>query len=151
MVATEEKLKQVVIRSDGNMSKAARKLGVTPQAVAKRLSENPKLKASIQEICKKGLAKAGADLDKIFLRTAEGLDAVKEKPAMKIKLGEGEDAGISNAVVYEVDFKERRESAKLCHLLVGNLQDKDKDGITNRPVVIMPVIQINGVDLDFGF
>lgn len=129
MVATEEKLVKVLVKNKGVKVRAAKELGITPEAITKRLRENPELKQTIQDICRRNLEKAGASMEKIFKVTAEGLDAVKQKPAMKVDLGDNGSV-LENAVVYEVDYKERREAAKLCHLLIGNLQE-DKQGPTS--------------------
>lgn len=150
MIATPEKLKKVISKNGGNLSKAAKEIGMTPAGVSKRLTANPELKKSIQDQCRKNLARAGASVSKIFKRTAEGLDATKSIPGMKIKLGDGEDAGISAHLSTEPDYKERREAAKLCHQLIGNLIDP-KDGESTGPqfVVNMPIVVIDGKPLGF--
>lgn len=134
MIATEEMLKKVIIRKGGNLSHAAKEIGITPAAVSKRLNANPELKQNIQEECKKRLEKAGAGVEKIFKRTAEGLDAYSFTILGKKKIP---------------NWKERRESVALCHKLIGNLADVPDGPLSSGQIVVMPIVVVNGNPLQF--
>ena len=99
----------------GNASAVARELGVTPQAIA-QARKRPSVQKALQDIIDSNLNKAGASLRKTYTRLAEGLEATKVI----------NPTGLTP--YYDTDFKERRESVKLCLQLRGHLKDDTGPG-----------------------
>lgn len=118
-----------------NQHKTAKALKVSQPAVNQAL-KRPEVQKTLAQINEDALKEAGAHLAKVYQRAAEGLDAYKVIPGMKLTLGgdKPEEEGIRAVQSTAPDFKERRESVKLCLQLVQRLDQKDQDeslGIQN--------------------
>lgn len=101
---------KALVENDLNQTKAAQQLGITQQTLHKKLIQ-PEAQLALAEINRKALAKAGATMEKIYQRAAEGLDATG-----KTKL--------------KPDFKERRESVKLLGEMTGIIKTANSEDIT---------------------
>jgi hypothetical protein len=122
------------IKNDGRVSAVSKELGVSYMAAKKNLAK-PDIQFAITKAQQAALKKAEISRTRVYKRAAEGLDAVKY-------------VGMDGREV--VDFKERRESARFCCELMGDLPraikgNNDGEGGT---VVIMPTVLIDGKPLD---
>lgn len=107
------KIAYALEKHNGNSAKAARELGIVPSTIHKA-KQRPIIKSALQQLAEYNLKKAGAGKSKVYKRIAQGLDAEK---VIDIKNGD---------VIKDVDFKERRETAKLCLQLTGDLEEKSE-------------------------
>lgn len=148
-------IKSKAIEHDGSPTAVANALGISPATACKRIKNNKDIQQTLQRIRAKCLRKSGASLLKTYKRVAEGLDATKTISANVIAPdGEGmADAHSMTKDFIDVpDFKERRESSKLCLQLHGHLNDdKDKDKDSLAPPVMMPLILINNQTINYDF
>lgn len=133
MVATDEKLIEVVTKS-ASQRQASKKLGLTPAAVSKRLKENPHLKEKIQDIRLQAIKKSGLSLVKAFKRVNEALDA-KQYTTFGKKTASPD---------HDIRLKAAKQTAEIHH--VTKEQGESEVG---RPIVVMPVVVINGQALTF--
>lgn len=131
--ATDQQVIEAITKHKGSLTKSAKSLGMNKSSLHNRLKK-PEIQMSLQAINMMGLAKAGASLQKMYKRAAEGLDATRSIGFVKPK--------------YVPDFKERRESVELCFRLIGRIEDKQNNN-TPGPVTIIPVITINGKPLEY--
>lgn len=69
-------LSNAVLKADGHQSKAAKILGVTKQAVQKRLRNNPLLKQKILNVREEALKKAGLTRSFVYAGIKSGCKAV---------------------------------------------------------------------------
>lgn len=75
MVVSQKKFTKVVIKHDNNMAKAAKELGVTKQAVSKRLRKNPAIKQAILNVREAALKQAGLSRAFVYKGIKEGCKA----------------------------------------------------------------------------
>lgn len=130
------------VKHNMNMAAVARAEGVSQPAIAKRI-KRPEVQKALSKINEEALRKAGASLTKIYSRAVEGLDATKIIPGMKIKLPAtdqtediNEDHGISAITTDVIDYKERRESVRLCLELTGRLRTANSSEDITKPTEI---------------
>lgn len=76
MVIETKKLLKVAIKHDGNTHKIGRELGITHQAVSKRIINNPKIKKAILNVREEALRQAGLSRSFIYKGIKEGCKAV---------------------------------------------------------------------------
>lgn len=117
------------IKNDGSPTATAKMLGITKQAADKHL-DKPEIRNAVLNARAKALQAAQISRNRVYRRVAQGLDAVE--------------------VAGRVDYKERRESSKLCLQLLGDLQDGSQSD-PMRPMVVMPVVVIDGNPLNYNF
>lgn len=133
MVATEEKLIKVAAKHGGNCTKTAKEIGITHQAVSKRLNENPHLKEKIQSIKDAALKKSGLSLVKAFKRTAEALDAKQYSFGKKTQSPD-----------HDIRLKASKLTAEFYDVL-----NKPDQQLSSGQIVVMPVVVVNGNPLSF--
>lgn len=127
MIASAEKLSKAIIKHGGNQHKAAKELGMSQPSISTRLTRNPELKQKILNAREKAMQRAGMTRSKVYETAVEGLKA------NVVSSFEGQ-AIESDAP----DYKERRESVKLCLQLFrdlevdSNQEQKEKPGIAQH-------------------
>lgn len=72
MVVTQDQLKKALIKVDGNVSKAAKILGIHKQSVHERLRNNPSIKKAILNVREEALKKAGLSREFVYRGIKEG-------------------------------------------------------------------------------
>ncbi|MFI5205456.1 MAG: helix-turn-helix domain-containing protein [Candidatus Paceibacterales bacterium] len=97
------RLVKTLQKKDFNQAAVARELGVTRQNIQSRMNR-PEVQRTLDEVIRDNFKKAGITVEKVYLVLAAGLKATKEG---------------------DVDFRERREAARLCLELIGHLK-RDK-------------------------
>ena len=118
---------------------------MTKQAVSRRLIENPELKKKILSARENAMKRACITRSRVYTKVAEGLDAVVVK-SLAVD-GEFSDNGKQVYVEQAVtDFKERRESAKMCLQL---FQDLGQDAMDlPKPAPIEPHLHLHFENLN---
>lgn len=116
MIASKTKLEKTLIRTDGHIAKAAKIIGMTPQALHDRINNNPDIKKTVKEVRDAALKAAKISRARVYKGISEGLDA----KLVIIKDGEA-------TVTKAPDHKERRENRKIALQLLGDL-DPDTQG-----------------------
>ena len=129
MVVDTKKLLKVVVKHDGNKTKAAKELRLTQQAVSKRVNRNPEIKQKILNVRDEAMRRAGISRSIVYRRIREGLDA---KVVATVE-------GIPTQTNIK-DHKERREHAKLCLQLFKDLEPDKEFAINNIATVIFNVL-----------
>lgn len=130
MAVAKKKLSQAVIKAQGNMTEAAKELGISRQAVAKRLTNNPDLKRSIQEQIEASLKKAGITSARVYKQLSSQLEAKTPQN--------------------DPDWNAQDKARKDCLELMGHL-DRPKEGSeAGQPIVVMPLIMVDNVPLKFN-
>lgn len=137
MVVTEKQLTKVVLKHDGNMSKAAKAMGVTKQAIANRLRKNPKIKQKLLNAREQALKQAGITRVKVYKTVAQGLKAER---TVSVFNDDHDGKGSPYVQVTEIDYRERRESAKLCLQLFRDLETEQNDSGNNIIQLILQVM-----------
>lgn len=126
-------LKVAAVKADGKAPVMAKILGISRQAAAKHL-EKPEIKNAVEEDRDRLLREAGIVRSKIYSTAAAGMDATK-----MVTVGmEGMEV---------IDYKERRESAKLCAQLLNDLKP-DGEGAAQMPFIVFlpPTKEVIDVD-----
>lgn len=75
MVVTQKKLGKVLLKHDGNTARASKELGVSQEAINKRLRHNPQLKKAILNVREEALKKAGLSRAFVYKGIKEGCKA----------------------------------------------------------------------------
>lgn len=131
MVVSQKKLLKVAVKHDGNLTHAGKELGISHQALSKRIKKNPEIKKAILNVREAALQKAGLSRTVVYKRIREGLDAKIPIPT--------KDGNLKKSNM--PDMKERREYAKIALLLHKDL-DPDKEQSTNTVAnIILNLIQ----------
>lgn len=141
MIATKKKLEKTLIKTDGNVKEAAKKIGVSPQAIYERLDRDPKIKERVESAKELAMRKAGLTRVKVYKVIADGLNA-KALTSFEGKIYESKFA----------DYKERRESAKLSVQLFGDLANTQPEGgdIYNSLFLNLNQINLESKDIPIG-
>lgn len=139
------------VKHDGSLKLMAKELGVAKQTVYYHL-QKPEIKEAVNRLKDIAMEKAGITRAKVYQKVCEGLDATKVISSNVIAQdGEGmKDANSMTKDFIEVpDFKERRESAKICLQLFGDLNNDADEGASGKTFINMPVIVLDGKPLNF--
>lgn len=75
MVISTKQLSNAVLSTDGNQTRAAKKLGITKQAIQKRLRNNPQLKKAILNVREEALKRAGLSRSFVYRGIKQGCQA----------------------------------------------------------------------------
>lgn len=130
MVVSQAKLLKVAIKHDGNLTKSSKELGISPQAVSKRVRNNPQIKKAILNVREEALKNAGITRTKVYKTIAEGLKANIVATVDGIP--------VQSKVP---DRKERRENAKLSLLLFKDLEPDKEQSANNVANIILSLVQ----------
>lgn len=131
MVVSEKELLKAVVKHP-SQTKAAKALGITQQSVNDRIKRNPHLKEKIQDIRQEAIKKSGLSLVKAFKRVNEALDANQYAFGKK-----------SKAPDHDIRLKAAKQTAEIHHVT------KESEPDAGRPIVVMPVVVVNGQPLTF--
>lgn len=75
MVVSQKQLLKVAIKHEGNKNKTAKELGISHQAVGKRLKNNPHLKKAILNVREAAIQKSGLSRAFVYRGIKEGCKA----------------------------------------------------------------------------
>lgn len=138
MVASEEKFTKVLIKTELNGQRAAKKLGCSPTAVYKRLRENPEIRKKILNARELALKRAGLTRVKVYKKLAEGLDSTKVISCNVVAPdGEGmRDAGSMTKDFVDVpDYATRHKYVETALRLHRDLTPDDDDDHRGKVIV----------------
>lgn len=129
MIASKKKLEKTLLKVDGSITEASKKLGISQQAIAERLKRDPSIKENVAAARAMALKKAGISRARVYKGISEGLDA-------KLVIIKDGDAVETEAP----DHKERRENRKIALQLLGDLDQETQGGekIFNLVQVFLP-------------
>lgn len=117
MVVSQAKLLKVILKNDGNHTKAAKEIGISQAAVSKRLIKNPNIVKTLLSIREQALKQAGLKLSKAYQRVDEALDAKSQSFGIETRYA---------------DHDVRLKAAKLTHdIYHPNEKNNDSIGISN--------------------
>lgn len=140
------------VKADGSPKKMADKLGISKPTAFQYLQQED-VKEAVLTARDKALKEAGIELNKVFKVIAAGMEATKVI-SCNVIAPSGEEMleahGTTKDFIDVVDYKERRESAKLCAQLLGEFKDSKESEGSGKVVVNMPVIFLNGQPLKFS-
>lgn len=129
MVIETKKLLKVVIKHDGNKSRAAKELGLTQQAVSKRVNKNPHIQKAILNVREEALKKAGLSRTFVYRGIKEGclakVVAVIDGLPTKTNLA---------------DHGERKHFLKMALLLHKDLDPDKEQSVQNIAMIIFQVL-----------
>ncbi len=146
-IATADKLTKAVLRHGGNQAKAAKELGITKQSVSRRLIEHPELKKRILTARENAMKHAGISRSRVYATVSAGLEATK---TVSVEDNTDDSEPGDRIQITETDFKERRESAKMCLQLFRDLEPDIKPLTLPSPVeahLHLHLEKLNSTDL----
>lgn len=112
--AKAAKVVKSLISNDLNQAAAARELGVTQQAVANHVKDNPLVRSALQKY-HDALEKAGATDEKSARVISEAMDAMR-----KVGLGHGEDFTVEQEEDHHARLKANDQYLKVKKLLADS-------------------------------
>lgn len=132
-----QRLSKAVVENGGNLSKAAKDLGMAKQSVQKQVQ-----KPLVQSLLQQAMVTAGITTELIAKRLKEGLSAQDTKFFQMY--------GKVRDTRRVVDMEQRRKYAELALKIRGDLSDGDKDK-TPPPIPLFGDVNVTVLgDLDFG-
>lgn len=92
MVVSTKEFTKVLIKADGNLSKAAKELKISKQSICERVRNNPGIKQKILNVREEALKKAGLSRAFVYRGIKQGCQAnlivVQEGKAKKTRLAD---------------------------------------------------------------
>jgi predicted transcriptional regulator len=125
MVIDTKKFQKVAIKYDGHKTKIAKEIGITSQAVGKRIKQNPHIQKAILNVREEALKRALINRTVVYSRLRKGLDS----RVVYLKDGIPKQSRIA-------DRHEIREYSKLCLQLFKDL-DPDKEQSTQNIATVI--------------
>lgn len=129
-------IKKAAIKADGSPTKMAEILGVTPGTAHHHLKK-PSVQKALQTAQERAMKAVDITRKGVYGRLKEGLDA---------NIATCFEGFVTQSNV--ADMKERRENVKIALQLFGDLK-KDGEVAPGGPIVLMPSIYIDNVELIF--
>lgn len=129
MVVTKKNLIKLAVKHDGNRRKIAKIVGASPQAISDRFKKNPEIETAVLNAREQALKNAGITRELVYRTVKKGLYAKSGK---------------------NVDYRERRESAKLCLQLHRDLDPTGEEAgnnITSISAIIYNIVTQTQRDL----
>lgn len=129
MVVSHKQLTKAVLKADGNLSKAAKMLGIKKQSVAGRIKRKPALKQAILNVREEALKRAGLTRSMVYSTIKAGL----KSNVVVINDGKAKTSNVP-------DRHERREHAKLALQLFKDLDPDKEQSKDNIAAVIFNIV-----------
>lgn len=150
-LVSKKNLYKYAIKNDGKPSAIAKDLGVATQTIQHHLERNPDVLRRVESEREKAIRESGLNRLEVYQTARAGLTANKVISANVIA-NDGEGMKDANSMTKDFidvpDMRERRESAKLCLQIFGDIKE-GAEGVNSGPMVIMPVIVVNGDPMKF--
>lgn len=130
-------IKAEAVKSDGSPTALARALNISPQSAHKHL-QKPEIKKAVLSEREAALRRAGITRLRVYRTIGEGLDATKIVGYDEVK----------KEPIVVTDFKERRETGKLCAQLFGDLSPDNSGNLPPAPFLIFLPPPKEVIDVD---
>ena len=134
MVIATKKLLKVAVKHDGNKTRIAKEVGLTRQAVSKRINKSPQIKKAILNVREEALKKAGLSRTFVYRGIKQGCLA---KVVVVAENNKGRTVAKLSSIA---DHGERKHFLKMALLLHKDLEPDKEQSVQNIGAIIFAIL-----------